>query len=65
MNLKIEFMLVAIVLVVSVASMTIVSDPAFAATPQHPHNHGACVSEQAKNPGPNNQIAHATCVTIG
>jgi hypothetical protein len=58
-------MLVSIVLVVSVATMTIVSDPVFAVKPPHPHNHGACVSEQAKNPGPNNQIAHAVCATIG
>ena len=65
MNIKIGLMLSAIVLVVSVASMTIVSDPAFAVKPQHPHNHGACVSEQAKNPVSNNQIAHDTCVHIG
>ncbi len=65
MNITIGLMLAAIVLVVSVATMTIVSNPIFAVKPQHPHNHGACVSEQAKNPGPNNQVAHAECVHIG
>ena len=65
MNIKIGLMLAAIVLVVSVATMTIVSTPAFAGKPQHPHNHGACVSENAKNPGPNNDAAHAICVHIG
>jgi hypothetical protein len=58
-------MLAAIVLVVSVATMTIVSTPAFAGKPQHPHNHGACVSQQAKNPGPNNEPTQAICVHIG
>jgi len=57
-------MLAGTVLVVSVATMTIDSNPAFAVKP-HPHNHGACVSEQAKNPGPNNEAAHAICVHIG
>ena len=57
-------MLSAIVLVASVATMTIVSNPSFALKPPHPHNHGACVSQNAKNPGPNNEIAHATCVII-
>jgi hypothetical protein len=68
MNIKIGLMLVAIVLVVSVATMTIVSTPAFAGKPQHPHNHGACVSEnaKAKDPGSNNkEIAHAICVHFG
>ena len=65
MNIKIELMLVAIVLVASVATMTIVSNPAFAEKPPHPHNHGACVSEAAKNPGPNNEAAHTTCTHIG
>ena len=58
-------MLISIVLVVSVAIMTTDSNSVFAVKPQHPHNHGACVSENAKNPGPNNQIAHAACATIG
>lgn len=65
MNIKIELMLAAIVLVASVATMTIVSNPAFAEKPPHPHNHGACVSESAKNPGPNNEAAHTTCAHIG
>ena len=52
MNIKIGLMLAAIVLVISVATMTIVSNPLFAVKPPHPHNHGACVSEQAKKPGP-------------
>jgi hypothetical protein len=65
MNIKIGLILAAIVLVASVATMTIVSNPAFAEKPPHPHNHGACVSEAAKNPGPNNEAAHATCVHIG
>jgi hypothetical protein len=65
MNIKIGLMLAAIVLVVSVATMTIVSTPAFAGKPQHPHNHGACVSQQAKNPGPNNEPTQAICVHIG
>ena len=52
-------MLVAIVLVASVTLMTTVSNPAFAVKAPHPHNHGACVSEQAKDPGPNNEVAHA------
>jgi hypothetical protein len=65
MNIQIGLMLAAIVLVVSVATMTIVSTPAFAGKPQHPHNHGACVSQQAKNPGPNNEAAQAICVHIG
>jgi hypothetical protein len=65
MNIKIGLMLAAIVLVVSVATMTIVSTPAFAGKPQHPHNHGACVSQQAKNPGPNNEAAQAIYVHIG
>jgi hypothetical protein len=64
MNIKIGLMLFAIFLVASVATMTIVSNPAFALKPPHPHNHGACVSQNAKNPGPNNEIAHATCVII-
>jgi len=58
-------MLATIVLVVSVATMTIASNPAFAVKPQHPHNHGACVSEDAKDPGPNNDVAHAICTRIG
>jgi hypothetical protein len=58
-------MLVAIVLVASVTSMTTVSNPAFAVNHPHPHNHGACVSEQAKDPGPNNEAAHAGCARIG
>jgi hypothetical protein len=65
MNVKIGLMLVAIVLVASVTLMTTVSNPAFAVKPPHPHNHGACVSEQAKDPGPNNELAHAGCVRIG
>jgi hypothetical protein len=65
MNIKIEMMLAAIVLLASVATMTIVSNPVFAEKQPHPHNHGACVSENAKNPGPNNEIAHDTCVHIG
>jgi len=65
MNIKIGLMLSAIILVISVATMTIDSNPAFAVKPQHPHNHGACVSENAKNPGPNNVAAHSTCVHIG
>ena len=64
MNIKIGLMLAAIVLLASVATMTIVSNPAFAVKHQHPPNHGACVSENAKNPGPNNEAAHATCVRI-
>lgn len=64
MNIKIGLMLAAIVLVASVATMTIVSNPVLAVKPQHPFNHGTCVSENAKNPGPNNEIAHATCVRI-
>jgi hypothetical protein len=65
MNIKIGLMLAVIVLVVSVATMAIVSNPSIAAKPPHPHNHGACVSEQAKNPGPNKDTAHAICVHIG
>jgi len=65
MNIKIGLILAAIVLVASVATMTIVSNPTFAVKPPHPHNHGACVSEQAKDPGPNNEVAHAGCVRIG
>lgn len=65
MNKTIGLMLFAIVLMVSVATMTIVSNPSFAVKPPHPHNHGACVSEQAKNPGPNNGVAHDICVHIG
>jgi hypothetical protein len=65
MNIKIGLMLAAIVLVISAATMTIVSNPLFAVKPPHPHNHGACVSEQAKNPGPNNEVAHDICVHIG
>jgi hypothetical protein len=64
MNIKIVLMLVAIVLVVSVTTMTIDSNPAIAVKPQHPHNHGACVSENAKTPGPNNDAAHAICGII-
>jgi hypothetical protein len=64
MNIKIGLILSAIVLVASVATMTIVSNPAFAVKHPHPFNHGACVSENAKNPGPNNEIAHATCGRI-
>jgi hypothetical protein len=64
MNIKIELMLAAIVLVASVATMTIVSNPAFAVKHPHPPNHGACVSENAKEPGSNNIAAHATCVHI-
>jgi hypothetical protein len=58
-------MLISIVLVVSVAIMTTDSNSAFAVKPQHPHNHGACVSENAKVPGPNNLVAHSECATIG
>jgi hypothetical protein len=58
MKIMIVLMLVAIVLVVSVATMTIASNPAIAVKPQHPDNHGKCVSEDAKNPGPNNEPAH-------
>ena len=57
-------MLAAIVLVASVATMTTVSNPAFAVEHPHPHNHGACVSEQAKDPGPNNDVAHAICIHL-
>jgi len=64
MNIKIELMLAAMVLVASIATMTIVSNPAFAEKPPHPSNHGACVSENAKTPGPNNLAAHAICVHI-
>lgn len=64
MNIKIILMFAAIFLVASVTTMTIVSNPAFAVKHPHPYNHGACVSENAKNPGPNNEIAHATCVRI-
>jgi hypothetical protein len=64
MNIKIEVMLAAIVLVASVATMTIVSNPAFAVKHPHPYNHGACVSENAKTPGPNNDAAHAICGII-
>ena len=65
MNIKIGLMLAVIVLVVSVATMAIVSNPSIAAKPPHPHNHGACVSENAKVPGPNKEAAHAICVRIG
>lgn len=65
MNIKIILMFAAIVLVASVATMTIVSNPAFAVKHPHPHNHGACVSENAKQPGPNNDIAHSGCAHIG
>ncbi len=65
MNIKIGLMLAAIVIVASVATMTIVSNPAFAVKHPHPHNHGACVSENAKEPGPNNVAAHAECARIG
>ncbi len=65
MNIKIGLMLAAIVLVVSVVTMTIVSNPIFAVKPPHPHNHGACVSENAKDPGPNNVAAHTICTRIG
>ena len=64
MNLKIGLMLSAIVLVASVATMTIVSNPAFALKHPHPSNHGACVSENAKDSGPNNEIAHAECAHL-
>jgi hypothetical protein len=57
-------MLAAIVVLASVATMTIVSNPTFAVKHPHPPNHGACVSENAKTPGPNNVAAHATCVRI-
>jgi hypothetical protein len=62
--MKIGLMLAAIVLLASVATMTVVSNTAFAEKQPHPHNHGACVSENAKTPGPNNEAAHATCVRI-
>ena len=65
MNIKIGLMLAAIVLVISLATMTIDSNSVFAVKPPHPHNHGACVSEQAKNPGPNNEVAHTECAHIG
>jgi len=68
MNIKIGLMLTAMVLVASVATMTIVSNPAFAEKPPHPSNHGACVSENAKTkpPGESNSLAaHATCAHIG
>lgn len=48
--------------------MTIVSNSTFAVKPQHPHNHGACVSENAKSKDPvsnNNEIVHAECAHIG
>ena len=67
MNIKIELILAAMVLVASVATLTIVSNPAFAEKPPHPSNHGACVSENAKTKPPgesNNLAAHATCVHI-
>ena len=67
MNIKIGLVLASIVLVISAATMAIDSNPAFAVKPPHPHNHGACVSENAKTkpPGePNNLAAHATCVHI-
>ena len=44
MNIKVGLMLPAIVLVASVATMTIVSNSAFAVA-SHPNNYGACVSE--------------------
>ncbi|MGN6708818.1 MAG: hypothetical protein ACTHJ7_08345 [Candidatus Nitrosocosmicus sp.] len=68
MNIKIGLMLVTMVLIVSVATMILVSNPAFAVKPPHPHNHGACVSEnaKAKDPGSNNKdTAHAECAHIG
>jgi len=68
MYIKIGLMLVAIVLVVSVATMTIVSNSTFAVKPLHPHNHGACVSFDAKtkDPGSNNkETAHSICTIIG
>ena len=65
MKIMIVLMLVAIVLVASVATMTIVSNPAFAVKHPHPFNHGACVSQGAKEPGPNNINAHALCIRIG
>jgi len=40
----------------------------FAIKPSHPHNQGACVSENAKDkdPGSNNKIAaHTICAHIG
>jgi hypothetical protein len=49
MNIKIILMLATTVLAASVATMTIVSNPAFAEKPPHPHNHGACVSEALKS----------------
>jgi hypothetical protein len=64
MNIKIGLMLVVIFLVISVATMTIASNPAFAVKPSHPHNHGACVSQNAKQPGPNDVAAHAGCAII-
>ena len=64
MNIKIGLMLYAIVLVASVATMTIVSNPAFALKHPHPHNHGACVSQDAKDSGPNNEVAHAECAHL-
>jgi len=65
MNIKIGLILAAIVLVASVATMTIVSNPTFAVKHPHPSNHGACVSQGAKEPGPNNINAHAICIHIG
>jgi hypothetical protein len=65
MNIKIGMILSTIVLLASVATMTIVSNPVFAEKQPHPHNHGACVSESAKNPGPNNDAAHSECAHIG
>jgi hypothetical protein len=67
MNIKIELMLAAMVLMASVATMTMVSNLAFAEKTPHPSNHGACVSENAKTktPGePNNLVAHAICAHI-
>jgi len=61
----IGLILAAIVLVASVATMTIVSNPTFAVKHPHPSNHGACVSQGAKEPGPNNINAHAICIHIG
>lgn len=65
MNITIGLMLIVLVLMVSVATMIIFSNPAFAVKPQHPHNHGLCVSENAKNPGPNDETAHSLCARIG
>jgi hypothetical protein len=64
MNIKIGVMLVTIVLVISVATMTIVSNPSYAVKPTHPYNHGACVSQQAKQPGPNKDTAHSECTHL-